>query len=213
VWGCGASCRGHVAELFARPSTACACSSGSGPAAPLFICPAPAVAAETPCAPPPPAAPCSHVPSDPRLFFRPDPAAPSGWAVAAKLALEDATGRLDALLLGEAAQQLLGVPACDPAIHPGALDGLHEVLARLTTMAPGGVTNSGEGTAWLEVVVSSVYSIAAAAAVAEADTVADAGEEGAEAVLSEGAGHALAAPEACIYVVHDTHLLPETYVL
>jgi hypothetical protein len=149
-----------------------------------------------------------HTPSDPRAFFRPDPSAPGGWGAAAKLALEDPTGQLDALLLGPATGQLLGVAPADPRAHPGAADDLAAALARLGDMPPSGAGPRGEGAAWLEVAVTAVFSAAAAAAVEAAAAAVDAGAdngtgEGAAAVAT---GAALAAPGACVYLIHDTHL-------
>lgn len=126
---------------------------------------------------------------------------------AAKLQLEDATGQLDALLLGRHAEQLLGFPAGNLAENPQHLARLQGMLAQLGHMAPGGVNRFGEGCAWIEVVVSSCYSRAAAAAVADAEEEAAADSSSLGDSLSEEAVQALASPPGCIYLLHDTVLV------
>jgi hypothetical protein len=153
----------------------------------------------------------SHAPADVSCFCRRAPA--GGWSYAAKLQLEDATGRMDAVVLGGAGQQLFGVPPCDLSADAAALARLQGVVGRLTHIPPTGVGSNGEGCAWVDVVLTSCYSRAAAAAGAEAEAEAAAlrGMEedegsGEGARLSDGAAQALADPLACVYVLHDTWL-------
>jgi hypothetical protein len=153
-----------------------------------------------------------------------------GWSVAAKLELEDATGRLDALLLGPAGAELLGIAPCDLERSPDARFRVEAALARLSYVAADGAGADGEGAAWMEVVISSAYSsgaaaevdeaeaaaaaaaaTAAAAAVAAAATAAAAAAGGRTGAGGEPAGPtsaaALAARAACVYVIHDTFLV------
>lgn len=161
-----------------------------------------------------------HAPADPRAVCRRAPPGSGGgggsrgWTFGAALTLEDATGRLTALLLGTPAAQLLGLAPFDPDADAGALTTLRARLARLAFIAPAGVSGGGEGAAWLEVVVSACCSRAAVGAAAEAEAlaarlVAERGWDGAGACegsggLSDAAGAALASPDSCVFLVHDT---------
>lgn len=150
-------------------------------------------------------------PADPLAWCRPLPGSgggggSGGWTWAAKLQLEDATGRLDALLLGEAGSQLLGLGPCDLKGSAAAAAQLGHVVSRLGFIAPGGVGRSGEGAAWLEVVLTACPSTGAAAAADEAELAAAEALGSSGGGMSDGAGAALAAPGCCVYLLHDTHL-------
>jgi hypothetical protein len=126
------------------------------------------------------------------------------WAWAAKLQLEDATGRLDALLLGRHAQALLGQAPCDLGASPAALGRVRQALGAMGRMDPRGVDRDGEGCAWLEVALTSVYGAAAAAAARAAAAHAELGAQLAGGGLDEAEAAALADPAGCVYVIHDT---------
>lgn len=159
-----------------------------------------------------------HRPADARGFCRclpgRDPGRRASWAYAAALQLEDATGRLDALLLGrEAGEALLGAPACDLAADGAAAAAVAAALARLAHCDPGGVGADGEGCAWVEAVLTAVPRAAAAAAGAEAEAAARAqlqqglgGDGGGATGVSAEAAAALAAADSVVFVLHDTHL-------
>jgi len=132
---------------------------------------------------------------------------------------------MDVLALGVAGEQLLGVPPCDLAARPESLACLQDVLGQLMHIAPAGVGRTGEGCAWLEVVVSSCYSADAAAAVARTEAMMHRSLMSEEAVRGGGnssmedeiqssgetqAAHSMGAafgdPGSCIYLLHDTCL-------
>ena len=142
------------------------------------------------------------------------------WAYAAKLRLEEATGVLDALLLGRHAQALLGPQPGDLSANPEALARVCQSLALLTQRPPAGVGKEGEGCVWVELVISSCYSEAAVMAVSScySEAAAMAASEAAAAMagsdscgLAQGSAAAaslqapaLADRNSCVYVIHDT---------
>jgi hypothetical protein len=141
------------------------------------------------------------------------------WSLAAKVQLEDATGRLDALLLGRHAHALLGVAPFDPAASPGQVAALTRALALLGHMDLGGVGSDGEGCSWLEVVLSSAHSTRAATAAREATALAGGIHGGSDAnfietvcglggtALSDVEARVLSDPRGCVYMLHDTFLV------
>lgn len=159
---------------------------------------------------------CRHVPEDPATFCRRCNQgvtwAGAPWVYAAKLRLEDATGALDALLIGRHAQALLGPPPCDLGSSPEQLARITQVLALLRREPPSAKGVDGEGFAWAEVVISSGYSSAAADAAAAAASAAAANAgvgaavAGSRGPVRAGSAAALAGRSGCVFILHDTVL-------